>query len=65
MLLFSTTGLELGGDSLFLRGGERVVNEEVDEGEKVHRNQVCRRGGVVCRGCFKGARELEGQDKRD
>ena len=44
----STFGLKLGGDSLFLRGGERLVNDGVKEGEEVHCNQVCCRRGGVC-----------------
>ena len=44
----STFGLKLGGGSFSLRGGERLVNDGVKEGEEIHCNQVCRRKGGVC-----------------
>lgn len=44
MAAVSTFGLELDGDPLFLRGGERLVNDGIEEGEDVHSNQVCGRG---------------------
>lgn len=48
-----STGLELDGDSLFLRGGGRVVNDGVDEGEEVHCNRVCFRGGEGAEGALR------------
>lgn len=46
--------LELGGDSLSLGGGERVVNGGIEGGEEVHCNKACCRGRGVRRVCFKG-----------